>query len=189
LRLGSDWILNLSKISPVKKANVLRVGLHLPSFNLHGHYRNSIDDVIEYLKGNHINYKLFYFKDFYKPSFFDASYEYLKSCSVEHTYTDYESPDQLVRHISCLDILISNKLHCCIVGCSQGVKVLSVGVHEKTRRFFDQINYSENNRLTSENYDGFVSSQLPFLKVPEIPEDVSQSLVDMRDDLRKFVTL
>lgn len=187
VHLSTDWVLNLKSDVKKKSSKKIRIGVHLPSLKISLHYKNAIDELHDFVNTNQSNYEITYFKDFFKENFNDQSYEYFVSKNFKHEYINYKSPKQLRDHISELDILISNKLHCCIVACSYDVSVISVGVHEKTKRFFEQINYTSNNRLLSEDYNYFVRDCLNPIQKPVIPKFCYDALEEMKKNLTIFV--
>ncbi|MBW7941584.1 MAG: polysaccharide pyruvyl transferase family protein [Candidatus Kuenenia stuttgartiensis] len=67
----------------------------------------------------------------------------LKRNEVNLPVIKYRNPEALIEELQKTDIIITSKLHVGIVGYALGKKVLSLPVHSKTLRFYEQIKRSE----------------------------------------------
>jgi polysaccharide pyruvyl transferase WcaK-like protein len=67
----------------------------------------------------------------------------LADLGVNPTVFGYKSPFQVIEDISKVDVLITSKLHVGIVGYAMNKPVISIPRHEKTFRFYEQVNRSE----------------------------------------------
>jgi len=133
---------------------VTLIGVHLPATK---EFENKLEVLLTDLKrycDSLKKYKLVIFNDFYKEG-----YEYIAKDKIEmlfekneYTEVPYESPDQLIALINELDIVLTTKLHCGIVANCLNKYTLSISVHNKTKRLYEQIELSERN-ISLSNYE------------------------------------
>ncbi|WP_374367236.1 polysaccharide pyruvyl transferase family protein [Stutzerimonas sp.] len=70
-------------------------------------------------------------------------FSFLRDQYPELEIVEYENVDHLLSLISSADYVVTNKLHVGIVAVSLRIKVASIYMHSKTRRFYEQINRVE----------------------------------------------
>jgi len=156
LIITADSILSFSKknVKPTyvniikqiikKQNNGKYIGVHLPSIN-----EKYMDKLLLLIQDLEIfckilpGCKIIVFNDHFKKKYDYRDHQVfllLKQIFIENImYFDYENPDMLIALISELDIVITSKLHCGIVANCFNKYTVSIAVHEKTKRLYNQL--------------------------------------------------
>lgn len=121
-----------------------RIGIHYPGTLLHDH--NKLKVFCDFLSTLEASFDLFLVED--GPGQVATKdersvYNYLKRIGKHYGVIEYVSPDDLIAELEKLDYIITSKLHVGILGYSLLKPVLSIPLHQKTSRFYEQIGRAE----------------------------------------------
>ena len=116
--------------------------IHMPKSADHD---NSIESILTELNNGLTEiHEVIVVRDFYKPSFIDITERISGKIFKNIKVLEYESPENLMDLICASDLVITIKLHVGILALTQGKFVISTYVHEKTPRFYAQMNAETN---------------------------------------------
>ena len=119
-----------------------------------------VKTLIKQLKSEVAAPEFIYFDDFKSRRFTSTVHRTLQELQVEYSVVNYKNPSQLIDLLNECDAVVSTKLHVTIVATTLGKPTLACSVHEKTKRYFEQIGYPhlQANLDSSEsvNFDKFL---------------------------------
>lgn len=139
-----DSVLILDNFNDEKsdETDSVKIGVHLAYPFENSTIKQIITDIKKYTDSLD-DYEIRYFKDFYKEGFYDYAEEVIKETFPKNKIAklEYLNPKQLIKEIGKFDILFTVKLHVGIVAFTQGVRTFSIGIHQKTQRLYNQLNF------------------------------------------------
>lgn len=137
----ADSLISYPKIHS-KENKTKKLLIHMPKSADHD---NSIESILRELKNGLTEiHEVTVVRDFYKPSFIDVTERISKDIFKNIKVFEYKSPESLMDLICASDLVITIKLHVGILALTQGKFVISTYVHEKTPRFYAQMNADVN---------------------------------------------
>lgn len=190
LKLSVDSVLALENRVESKESDHIKVGVHIAYPYENENIVKIVKDIKKFTETIE-NFKIYYFKDFYKIGFSDYAETILKQYfkNEDLVKVEYQNPDQLIKDIGQFDLLFTVKLHVGIVALTQGVYPVSIAVHQKTKRLYKQLGLEE---LTTsfENYQAGkiveIASKFSTSKV-KIPDTITEYAFRNKYDLEQFV--
>lgn len=162
-----------------------RIGLHLPLLT----EPENIGYLVEQLSARAEASEYVFFQDFFKPGFVSAVQPLLDRSGVKYSEHQYSGAADLLDFITTLDAVITVKLHVGIVSTAMGLPTLSLSVHEKATRYFEQIQYPELNTPSDANPKAAVDRFFDIIDAGEkmeIPASVLEMSMSTRDAITKF---
>lgn len=118
------------------------IAIHMPSIKILLDEKH-ISYFLDFLEKLKADYNLLLLEDsenqFKNNSTENITY-LLKERNISLDILEYKNPDNLMENIENVDYVITSKLHVGIVSYALGKKTLSIPLHTKTVRFYEQIN-------------------------------------------------
>src|SRR5690606_9296003 len=106
--------------------------------------KDQIESFVSFIKEIKKDYRIYLFEDakgqFSNPKNPNNLKNILHKWGINLPIVEYKDPNTVIENLKSFDTIITSKLHVGIVGYSLGKKVLSIPSHQKTSRFYEQIN-------------------------------------------------
>lgn len=139
-----DVALTLQQIKTVNKKEKPKVAIHYTNSNLLA--SGKLNDFVEFIKYINDKNEICFLEDS-KGQFTGTAnrgfINALKENGIEIPVIEYRGPSELITSLQDIDKVITSKLHVGIVSYALGKKILSIPLHTKTIRFYNQIKLDE----------------------------------------------
>ena len=142
--VSPDVALTLEPKKLISKNNKQKVALHYPNSKLKT--SDKLNDFVEFIKMINDKYSIYLLED--EEGQFSNGLDtnlknILKSYNLDLPVIKYKSPNQMISNLNEIDKVITSKLHVGIVSYALGKGALSIPLHSKTSRFYEQIKREE----------------------------------------------